>query len=99
MNHGTTTLAPNVSTSLVVLLALLLLTATTVAVAFLELAPALHVGLAMTIAAVKALLVAAFFMHLVHEAAATRILALVAIVLLAILMLLVVVDIRHLGGG
>ena len=85
--------------ALVVLLALLILTATTVGLAFLELPPAVHVALAMTIAAIKAALVAAVFMHLLREAPATRLVALMAAILLAIFMLMVTVDIRHLGGG
>lgn len=97
--HDETTPAPTVGAALVVLLALLILTATTVGLAFLELPPAAHVALAMTIAAIKAALVAAVFMHLLREAPATRLVALMAAILLAIFMLMVTVDIRHLGGG
>jgi cytochrome c oxidase subunit IV len=91
--------APTVGAALVVLLALLILTATTVGLAFLELPPAVHIALAMTIAAIKAALVAAVFMHLLREAPATRLVALMAAILLAIFMLMVTADIRHLGGG
>ncbi|PCC72102.1 caa(3)-type oxidase, subunit IV [Nannocystis exedens] len=99
MNHRDgSSPAPSVGAALVVLSALLILTATTVGLAFLELPPAVHVGLALTIAAIKAALVAAVFMHLLREAPATRLVALMAAVLLAIFMLMVTVDVRHLGG-
>jgi cytochrome c oxidase subunit 4 len=90
--------APTVGTALAVLLALLLLTATTVAVAFVELPGPLHVAIAMAIAATKAGIVVVFFMHLAHETRASRLLAVVAFLLLAKLMLLVIVDITHLRG-
>ena len=97
--HDESTPAPTVGAALIVLLALLILTATTVGLAFLELPPAAHVALAMTIAAIKAALVAAVFMHLLREAPASRLVALMSAILLALLMLMVTVDIRHLGGG
>ncbi|WAS95212.1 cytochrome C oxidase subunit IV family protein [Nannocystis punicea] len=97
MNHESP--APTIAAAFLALLALLALTATTVALAFLELPPAVHVALAMSIAAIKAGLVVAVFMHLMREAPATRLVALVSVILLSILMLLVVVDVRHLGGG
>ncbi|MDC0721528.1 cytochrome C oxidase subunit IV family protein [Nannocystis bainbridge] len=100
MNHHHQDIpAPTLGAASLVLLALLALTAATVGLALLELSPAVHVATAMTIAALKAALVAAVFMHLPREAAATRLLALVAAALLAILLMMVTVDIRHLGGG
>ncbi len=55
-----------------VLLALLLLTALTVGVSFLNIPGSLHVAGGLTIAALKASLVLVFFMHVIHSSAATR---------------------------
>ena len=52
---------------LVVFGALLVLTGLTVAVSWLPLAPAIAIAIGLVIAAVKASLVAMFFMHLIHE--------------------------------
>lgn len=47
--------------------ALLILTGLTVAVSWLPLPPAIAIAIGLVIAAVKASLVAMFFMHLIHE--------------------------------
>jgi cytochrome c oxidase subunit 4 len=53
-------------TYLLVFVALLVLTAATVAVSYVELGPA-HIAVALAIATVKVLLVALFFMHVLHS--------------------------------
>jgi cytochrome c oxidase subunit 4 len=83
---------PAVGTSLLALAGLLLLTAATVALAFLALPGPAHVALAMTIAALKAGLIAACFMHLGHEDRPTRTMAISGVAWLAILFLFVLAD-------
>src|SRR5436309_1142504 len=80
-------------TQIIVLLALLLLTVLTVAISFLSIAGRWHLGAGLGIAAVKASLVALFFMHVIHSSAATRAVILVAVFwLLAVLIGLIFTD-------
>lgn len=72
MQHATATYS-------IVFLALIGLTALTVGISFLELSGAWHVVCGVSIAAVKAVLVGLFFMHLLHAKRATWAVAVVAI--------------------
>jgi cytochrome c oxidase subunit 4 len=67
------------TTIVVVLLALLALTAATVGVSFLHLTAWQHVAIGLSIAAVKATLVVLFFMHVIHSPPATRAVIVVAL--------------------
>lgn len=74
------------------LVALLVLTAATVAAGLLSLSPNLHLLVAFTIAFVKAGVVAAVFMHLWHATPLERIFAVGALLWLAILVGFVLLD-------
>jgi cytochrome c oxidase subunit 4 len=80
-----------VRTYLLVFAALIVLTFTTVAAASIDLGP-LNVVVALTIAAGKALLVALFFMHLIHAPHRTKIMAAAGILWLLILIGLTLSD-------
>jgi cytochrome c oxidase subunit IV len=87
--------APIVSptTTVVVLLALLVLTGITVAVSFVHLSPVWHLAIGLLIAVAKAALVVLFFMHVIHSPAATRAVIVVAVFwLLGVLMALTFSD-------
>ena len=73
-------------------LALMVLTAATVAVAYLDLGP-FNTIVAMSIAATKALLVALYFMHLRWTSTLTRVFAVAALGWLALLIVLVLADV------
>jgi len=76
-----------------VLVALLVLTAATVGVSFLDIRGRWHLASGLGIAVVKASLVALFFMHVVHSRAATRAVIVVAIFwLAAVLIGLILTD-------
>ncbi len=74
-----------------VFIALLALTATTVGLAFVDLG-AWHAPVGLTIAAVKALLIMLFFMHLLHSKSLTWVIALSGLFWLGILMTLTLID-------
>ena|SRR5438477_71443 len=76
--------ADSVRTYTLVFLALLALTAITTAVAYVDLGP-FSVVVALTIAVIKMLLVALFFMHLRHSSILTRIVVSGGLLWLAIL--------------
>ncbi|HEY8378503.1 MAG TPA: cytochrome C oxidase subunit IV family protein [Nannocystis sp.] len=86
-------IVPEIRTSVVALVVLLTLTAVTVAVAMLELPASVHAGAAMGIAAVKAVLVAFYFMHLGHEGRVVHVLALSGLVLLATMIVFILIDV------
>jgi cytochrome c oxidase subunit IV len=75
----------------VVYLCLLLLTATTVVVAFLELG-SWHVWVGLTIAGIKAMLVILFFMHVYYSSRLTWVIALSGLFWLIILFTYVLTD-------
>jgi cytochrome c oxidase subunit IV len=76
-----------------VLFALLLLTALTVGISFIELAGSWHLAWGLGIAIVKASLVVLFFMQVLHSAAATRAVIIVAVFwLVAVLLALTITD-------
>lgn len=83
---------PRVGVSLAVLAALLVLTASTVALAYVDLGAVGHVLVALAIAGAKAGLVMAFFMHLGHEGRLQRLFAGAGVSWLAFLVLLVIID-------
>lgn len=82
-----------------VFVALLLLTGVTVGASFWHIGQAGNVVLALTIAAIKAALVAVFFMHLLGEKRYVRVTAaLAAILLLALILLVVWTHLDPIGG-
>lgn len=84
---------PSIGELCVVLGLLLVLTATTTALAFVPMPAVGHVATAMGIAAIKAGLIAAFFMHLAREERLIRMAAVAGALWLAILFLFVLVDV------
>jgi cytochrome c oxidase subunit 4 len=76
---------------ILVFVALLALTAATVGLAFVDLG-AWHSPVGLTIAAVKALLIALFFMHLLRSKSLTWVFALSGLFWLGILMVLTLTD-------
>jgi cytochrome c oxidase subunit IV len=80
-----------VRTYLMVFAALLALTATTVAVSFVELGP-FHIAVALTIASVKAVLVALIFMHVLYSSRLIWLVIAAAILWLGILLALTFSD-------
>ena len=89
MNHESIT---SVRMYLVVLAALVLLTFVTVGISFIPLSTNWHVGLGLTIAAVKASLVALFFMHLIHSPRLMWVILAVALLWILILVSLTYSD-------
>lgn len=85
--------APGVAASAGALLALLLLTAGTVTLAFADVTPAVQIAAALAFSTVKALLIAVFFMHMSREDRVVRVMVLGASLLLSVLAIVVVVDI------
>src|SRR5471030_1699199 len=81
----------SIKTYVGVLLALLILTAVTTAVAYVDLGP-FRVVVAFTIAAIKILLVALFFMHLRHSNQLTKLVVLGGLMWLGILLALTLSD-------
>ncbi len=81
---------------LLVFLSLILLTATTTAVATIDLGP-LNLVVALTIAAVKATLVALFFMHLIQTSHRTKVILSAGVLWLIILISLTLNDILTRG--
>jgi cytochrome c oxidase subunit 4 len=81
----------SIKTYVGVLLALLILTAVTTAVAYVDLGP-FSVVVALTIAAIKMLLVALFFMHLRHSNQLTKLVVLGGLMWLGILLALTLSD-------
>jgi cytochrome c oxidase subunit 4 len=80
-------------TQIAVLAVLLALTGATVGVSFLEMSGRWHLTAGLGIAAIKAALVALFFMHLIHSRAAPRAVAVVAVFwLVAVLVGLTMAD-------
>jgi cytochrome c oxidase subunit 4 len=71
--------------------ALMVLTATTVGVSFIELGP-LHVVAALAIAVIKAVLVLLYFMHLLHSSRLTWVVFAAAVYWLAIMLALTLSD-------
>jgi len=84
--------APSVAATLTCLLALLALTALTTGLAFVELGAGWQLSTALTIAALKAGLVAAVFMHLARAPRLTRTFALVGVAWLLLLLAGVLAD-------
>jgi cytochrome c oxidase subunit IV len=87
--HGQTT---SLTTYLAVYACLVLLTLLTCGVSFLQEAPAWHTVVGLTIASVKAALVALFFMHLLHSGRVTWLVVLAALFWLAIMLGLTLTD-------
>jgi|SRR5437762_12470912 len=84
-------ISPRVQVS--VLFALLVLTALTVGVSFLDLPGSWHMAGGLGIAITKATLVVLFFMHVIHSSAATRAVIVVAVFwLVAVLLALTLTD-------
>jgi cytochrome c oxidase subunit 4 len=81
----------SIKTYVGVLLALLILTGLTTEVAFVDLGP-FSVVVALSIAVVKMLLVALFFMHLRHSNQLTKLVVLGGLMWLAILLILTLTD-------
>jgi cytochrome c oxidase subunit 4 len=81
----------SVKTYAIVWIALLLLTALTTGVAYIDLGP-FSVVVALTIAVCKMLLVALFFMHVRHSAKLTKLVVLGGLLWLAILLSLTMAD-------
>jgi cytochrome c oxidase subunit 4 len=81
----------SIKTYVGVLLALLILTGLTTAVAYVDLGP-FSVVLALTIAVIKMLLVALFFMHLRHSNQLTKLVVLGGLMWLGILLVLTLSD-------
>lgn len=84
---------PRVPGLVLVLVALLVLTAVTTVLAFAPLPPAGHEAVALAVAGGKAGLVAAFFMHLSHEGRLVRLAAAAGALWLAVFFLFVLVDV------
>lgn len=81
-------------TYLIVLAALLALTAVTVAVAGIHFrSPAVNVIVALGIASLKASLVALFFMHLLHDKPLNALIFVSGLVFLAIFLILTLIDV------
>jgi cytochrome c oxidase subunit 4 len=80
-----------VKTYAAIFIALLLLTALTTAVAFVDLGP-LNTVVALTIAVIKMLLVILFFMHVKYSSGLTRIVIVAGFFFLAILVSLTLAD-------
>lgn len=74
-------------TQIAVLAALLVLTAATVAVSFLNIPGRWHFAAGLAIAVLKATLVILFFMHVIHSPAATRAVILVSVFWLAVVLI------------
>lgn len=74
-----------------VFLALVGLTAATVGLAYLDLGP-WHATVGLTIAGIKALLIALYFMHVRHATGLVRVFAVVGLFWLGILMALTITD-------
>ena len=85
--------APAIGATVIALVVLLALTAATVGLAFLHVPPAAHIAIALAIAATKAGVVVAFFMHLTHEGRLVRAAAIAGVLFLAILLLFILVDV------
>ena len=96
--HTVEEVKKSVSTYLVVFAALAALTILTVSVSYLDLEPAAAIAVALVIAAVKASLVAMFFMHLIDERRAIYwILILPVVFFVALMFLPVGTDSDHIG--
>jgi cytochrome c oxidase subunit 4 len=82
-----------------VFVALIALTVLTVGMSFLQLGT-WHLAVGISIGCVKAVLVALFFMHLIHSSKLTRLVVVAALFWLAILMTLTLTDYltRHWGS-
>ena len=81
-------------TYLIVLAALLALTAVTVAVSGIHFgSPAVNVIVALGIASLKASLVALFFMHLLHDKPLNALIFVSGLVFLAIFLILILIDV------
>jgi len=79
-------------TYMLVFLALLVLTAATIAVAYFDLG-ALNTTVALAIAGIKAILVALFFMHLKYSNRLSRLIAAASLAWFALLVTLVLADV------
>jgi cytochrome c oxidase subunit 4 len=80
-------------TQFAVLFALLVLTAFTLGVSFLDIPARWHMAAGLSIAVLKASLVVLFFMHVIHSPAATRIVIVIAVFwLVAVLIALTMSD-------
>ncbi len=88
MNEQTSSTA----TYLVVYTLLVLLTLLTCGISFLQEAPAWHTIVGLTIASIKAILVALFFMHLLYSGRLTWLAVLAALFWLAIMLGLTLAD-------
>lgn len=86
-------IVPSIATVVIALVVLLALTAATVGLAFLHVPPAAHIAIALAIAAAKAGVVVAFFMHLTSEGRLVRATAIASVLFLAVLLLFVLVDV------
>ncbi len=97
--HGEEAIKKSVRTYLVVFTSLAALTALTVAVSYLDISTGLAIMVALMIAAVKASLVAMFFMHLIDERQAIySILLLTAFFFVVLIFVPLSTFADHLGG-
>lgn len=92
-------LVPSIGALFGVLVALLVCTAGTTALAFAPLSATMHTIAAVGIAALKAGLVAAYFMHLRHEERLIRVVAVAGLLWLSLLFLFVLVDVGLRAGA
>jgi cytochrome c oxidase subunit 4 len=96
--HGEEAIKKSIRTYMVVFASLAALTALTVAVSYLELSTGMGIFVALVIAAVKASLVAAFFMHLIDERQAIySILLLTAVFFVVLIFVPIATFADHLG--
>ena len=93
MSAHTTNPKAEAATYLRTLISLLILTAITVGASYINFgSSAINVVVALTIATIKATLVALFFMHVIHSSRLTWAVILVSLVMLTILLVLTGVD-------
>ena len=84
--------APSARTYTLVFIALLILAAATTAIAYVDLGP-FNTVVALAIAAMKAVLVAFFFMHLIHGSGLTRIVVLAGLFWMALMVAFTLADV------
>ncbi len=86
----------SIRTSAVIFILLLVLLLATVGAAYVPLGP-LHFPIAMTFAAIKAVLIVLFFMHALHSHRLTLVICVASLLWLAIMMALVLSDYHSRG--
>jgi cytochrome c oxidase subunit IV len=86
----------SIRTNVVIFVLLLLLLLATVGAAYVPMGP-LHFPVAMTIAAIKAVLIVLFFMHALHSHRLTLVICVASLLWLAIMMALILSDYHSRG--